>query len=77
MIQPILKIIQESTYAVTVKHLSSKQIEELEMPLPSLAVQQSIVRRIDIENESVMAAQKLIETYEARTQAVIAKLWSE
>ena len=76
-IQPILKIIQDTTHAVTVKHLSSKQIEELEIPLPSLAIQQSVVRQIDLENESVVAAQKLIETFENKTQTIIAKLWSE
>jgi len=52
-------------------------IEELEIPLPPQEVQDDIARAISHERAQIDSAKKLIETYEARTQAVVAKLWTE
>jgi type I restriction enzyme M protein len=48
-----------------------------EIPLPPLEVQEQIVDEIQFEEAQIDSAKKLIETYEARIKAVIAKLWSE
>ncbi|WP_407509573.1 restriction endonuclease subunit S [Elizabethkingia anophelis] len=42
-----LKIINENTSSTTVKHLSSKSINEIPFPLPSLPEQQRIVAKLD------------------------------
>ncbi len=42
-----LKLINDETHSVTVKHLSSKTLADLPLPLPSLAEQRRIVAKID------------------------------
>ena len=46
-INKYLKAIEEVTAYATVKHISSKQIEAIEIPLPSLTEQQRIVSILD------------------------------
>jgi type I restriction enzyme S subunit len=48
MIQRELKEIEENTYAVTVKHISSKQIQKIKIPLPPLEIQEQIVAELDL-----------------------------
>ena len=52
-------------------------IEELEIPLPPREIQDDIASAIAHERAQIDSAKKLIETYEARTQMVIGRLWSE
>ena len=56
--------------------ITRSQIEELAIPLPPKEVQDDIASAISLERAQVDSAKKLIATYEARTQAVIAKLWN-
>ena len=46
-LQPYLNAINEETSSVTVKHLSSKTIEEIPLPFPPLLEQQAIVAKIE------------------------------
>lgn len=46
-LQPFLNAINAETSSVTVKHLSSKTISEIPLPLPPLAEQQRIVAKLD------------------------------
>lgn len=46
-LQPYLNAINEETSSVTVKHLSSKTIEEIPLPLPPLSEQKQIVSKIE------------------------------
>jgi len=62
---------------VTQKFLALGDLRKFGIPLPSMSVQEGIVAEIESEKQQVDSAKKLIETYEAKTQAVIAKLWSE
>jgi len=57
--------------------LNMPLIREIEVPIPSLELQKNIVNGFILEKDQVNSAMKLIATYEARTQATIAKLWSE
>ncbi len=59
-----LKIIEKNTYAVTVKHISSKQIEKIKIPLPPLEVQKEIVAKIDEKQKIINNAKKLISSLE-------------
>jgi restriction endonuclease S subunit len=62
---------------VTVPKLNQERMRAIEIPLPLLEIQQELAKKIEIERNQIEAASKLIEAYEARTQVVIAKLWSE
>lgn len=42
-----LRLINEATHSVTVKHLSSKTLQEIPLPLPPLAEQRRIVAKLD------------------------------
>jgi restriction endonuclease S subunit len=57
--------------------LNRNDAYELPFPVPALDVQNEIVNQFAEEEIMVSSAESLIQTYEARTQAVIAKLWSE
>ncbi len=52
-------------------------IKNLEIPLPPLATQEQIVKKIEAERELVQSAKKLVGIYEEKTKEVIAKLWKE
>lgn len=58
-----LKEIEDSTYAVTVKHISNKQIMNIEIPLPPLEVQEEIVKELDGYQAVIDGAQKVVESY--------------
>jgi len=60
----------------TMMHLTKSGMETTLVPMPELEEQDEIVKAIEIEQKLVDSNKQLIENYEARTQAVIAKLWS-
>ena len=51
------------------------EYSKLEIPLPDIKTQNQIVAKIEAERALVNPAQKLIDIYEQKTKAVIAKLW--
>jgi len=55
-INKYLKAIEDVTAFATVKHISSKQIENIEIPLPTLQEQQRIVAILDIAFASISKA---------------------
>jgi type I restriction enzyme M protein len=57
--------------------ITGASLKPFEIPIPPIDEQERIVELINAEANQVDSAKKLIETYEARTQAAIAKLWSE
>jgi restriction endonuclease S subunit len=61
---------------VTVPKLNQERMRAIEIPLPSLEIQQKLAKDIEMERIQVESASCLIDVYEARTQAVIAKLWN-
>ena len=69
-LQPFLDAIHAETSSVTVKHISSKTIEEIPLPLPPKKEQDAIVSKIEelfsgIEKgiESLFTAQQQLKTY--------------
>lgn len=63
LIQKSLKEIESSTYAVTVKHISSKQIQKIKIPLPPLEVQQQIVAELDGYQKIIDGADQIVANY--------------
>ena len=69
--------IESKAQGTSLKNVPSvDEIKAIEVPLPNLNIQKKLVAQIEAEHENVKSAKQLIETYEARTQAVIARLWS-
>jgi len=58
-------------------NLSLKQISEIEIPLPSIKIQEQIVEKIEAESGLVESSKKLIDIYEQKTKETISKLWNE
>jgi type I restriction enzyme S subunit len=57
-------------------NISQGIVKEWPIPVPTLEVQNLILSSIAEEKSQILSAKKLIEVYEARTQALISKLWS-
>lgn len=73
LIPKALKDIENKTYAVTVKHISAKQILDIEIPLPPLEVQREIVAEIGGYQRVIDGAQAVIDNY--RPQIVVDPEW--
>ena|GEM_PF-1157440 len=63
MIIKPLQEIEDDTIAVTVKHISVKQIYEIEIPLPPLAIQQQIVAEIEGYQKIKDGAKQIVNHY--------------
>lgn len=63
LIQKKLKEIEEATNAVTVKHISIKQILDIEIPLPPLEVQEQIVRELQQYQKIIDGAKQVVDNY--------------
>ena len=66
LIQKKLDDIHSRTFAVTVKHLSSKQIEKVKIPLPPLSVQEEIVAEIEGYQKIIDGAKQVVENYKPK-----------
>lgn len=55
----------------------SKVLKSLRIPLPPLATQQAIVDEIEAEQALVVANRELIERFEKKIQATLARVWGE
>lgn len=75
-----LKLINDATPSVTVKHLSSTSLQELHFPLPTLAEQQRIVNRIESMfaklDEAKEKAQNVVDGFEIRKAAILHKAFT-
>ena len=58
-----LKEIEDATYAVTVKHISAKQIKAIQIPHPPLEVQREIVAEIEGYQKVIDGARIVLENY--------------
>ena len=61
----------------TFKELSKSKFCELEIPFPSLETQQVIVSEIEAEQAVVESNRKLLDRFEKKIEAVIARVWEE
>lgn len=76
----ILKIINNATPSVTVKHLSANTLRKTQIPLPPLAEQQRIVDRIESLfaklDEAKEKAQAVLDSFETRKAAILHKAFT-
>lgn len=73
----VQSVIANMSQGTSLKNVPSvDEMKSIMVPVPSLKIQREIVSRIEQEREGVNAALSLLQVYEARTQAVIANLWS-
>ena len=63
MLPARLKEIEDATYAVTVKHISAKQILAIEIPLPPIEVQREIVAEIEGYRRVSDGARLVVDSY--------------
>jgi type I restriction enzyme M protein len=59
------------------KNLTTDQIREFKIALPSLTTQQAIVAEIEAEQALVAANRELIARFEKKIQAALARVWGE
>ncbi len=61
----------------SIRNLSQGILNELKIPLPPLATQQQIVSEIEAEQRLVAANRELIERFEQKIAATLARIWGE
>jgi type I restriction enzyme M protein len=66
LIQKELSTIQEATYAVTVKHLSSSQIEKIKIPFPPLEIQEQIVAELEGYAGIIAGAKQITQNWKPK-----------
>ncbi|MFN8497540.1 MAG: N-6 DNA methylase [Anaerolineae bacterium] len=69
--------LEQQAVGVTLKNLNQEILSHLEIPLPPLPVQQAIVAEIEAEQTLVNANRELIERFEKKIQAALARVWGE
>jgi type I restriction enzyme M protein len=63
LIQKPLKDVEKNTFAITVKHISSKQISQIKIPLPSIETQNQIVEELDGYQKVIDGCRLVVENY--------------
>ncbi len=67
--------IRSLTHAVGVPKLALRRIAMLKVPLPPLEEQRKIVTEVEAEQALVTANQELIDRFEKKIEAAIARVW--
>ena len=75
--QIILKHIEDETPFVTVKHLSAKRLNSVELPVPSLAEQQSIVSELDKINELISLKKAQLSDLDTLAQSIFYEMFGD
>ena len=60
-----------------ITNISQENLKSLEIPLPSLEIQHSIVTEIEAEKKAVDGCRELITLYEGKIKAVIERVWGK
>lgn len=72
-----LKSIEDETPFVTVKHLSAKRINLIEIPLPPLLTQQSIASELDKINELIRLKREQLKDYDNLAQSIFYEMFGD
>ncbi len=80
-INQYLKIIEDNTPFVTVKHISSNQIKNIDFPLPPIPTQKLIVQKLDsaFENidKNINLTKENLKNLEELNKSILEKVFSE
>lgn len=71
----ISKLIEEKVHGNTMRHITRGLFNEIQIPLPTLDVQQKIVAEIDKEHDFINANRTLIELFETKIAERIRRVW--
>jgi len=69
--------LEEQAVGVTMKNLNQGILSRVPIPLPPLTIQRDIVAEIEAEQALVEGNQELIERFERKIQATLARVWGE
>ena len=58
-------------------HITKGNLERIQIPLPSLEIQEALVAEIEAEQALVDSNRELIERFEKKTQDAIARVWGD
>ena len=73
----VKQYLEEQAIGVTMKNLNQGILSSIQIPLPPLETQKSIVAEIEAEQALVASNRELIERMEAKIQTAIARVWGE
>jgi len=69
--------IEQDGNGITVKGINREYVKRIRIPLPTIKIQQQIVKQIEHEIELVNSSKQLIEIFEQKVNDRIAKVWGE
>lgn len=69
-INNIIKL-ENCFHGSTIKHLSKGDLEKIEIPIPSITIQEQIVESLDVIYDTIEGNKKLIENYEKIKKGII------
>lgn len=76
MVAPMISsLVERSAEGIGVRGVTKSFLSEINIPLPPLETQQAIVAEIEAEQALVAANRELIERFEKKIQAAIARVW--
>ncbi len=73
----VKQYLEEQAIGVTMKNLNQGILSGIQISLPPLATQQTIVAEIEAEQALVAANRELIVRFEKKIQATLARIWGE
>ena len=72
---PLVPVMKTQASGATYKEISKSKFSQLRIPLPPLETQQSIAAEIEAERALISANRELIERFEKKIKAAIARVW--
>jgi type I restriction enzyme M protein len=75
--ESVMSQVQAMSYGGTMDILSLKVLRNLRIPLPTVAEQEAIVRQIEAEELLVDANRQLIQHFEKKIEATLARVWGQ
>ena len=75
ILKPRVETFQNVSRGSTIQGVTKKQLSEIQVPLPSLEVQEAIATELKTEQAMVEANRQLIERFEQKIQAAVGRVW--
>ena len=70
--------IENAAFGAAIRNVASVRVlKSLEIPLPTLKIQRSIISEIEIEQAAIDANRELLRRFEQKTLASIGRVWSD